>query len=211
MKEIIEKAEEMLLELTKDGIDRPTLEVIKKKADQAYWAHTPKESKREYFSFKECASGYYYILENNCSAQEAIKYIKDLYDKSDNYVDTNKSRECFYVRRLVKIGDEHPIQRKLIKSGILYKNVLSSANTLNQLYRRLSKFVQVYYKVCEAQGVKRGVLQQQADSLHNCTTFSQLNKKQKASLLKCLGLTQQGVADSIGVTKSTVTRWWKEI
>jgi hypothetical protein len=143
--------------------------------------------------------------------QETFDYLKDLYDKSDDHVSSNKNRECFYVKRLVREADNHPIQKKLIREGVLHKNVLSSSSTLNQLYRRLSKFVQLYHRIHEAQQVKSELLNEQVGNLQDCINFRHLPRKQKASIYKCLGLTQQQVADSIGVNLRTIKRWWSEL
>lgn len=228
-KDIVNKASDALEQIFNDqgGIQRKELEIIKKRADELYYA-TASSSNRQYLQLNHLVAGYLYLLETGCTADEAFQFIMDTFDKTQQFIDDNKNRYNFHLKNTVKEADSHPKQRKMLRKGIMDKNVLSTANTPNQQYRRLSRAVRLHDSLEEAEGRNKKLVSDlmqekgevavahkklsdnQIKDILESEDFDVMPSKEKAKILQSVGWTQQQIAVRLEKSERTVRRWLKE-
>lgn len=224
--EFVSKASDMIRQLINEegGIERKHLEVLKKQADEIYYATTQSTTK-EYMGLHHLVSGYIYLLETGCSADEAFEFIMKTYDLTEQFISENKSRYNWHLKNTVKAGDEHLKQRQMLRRGTMDRNVLTTAKTPNQQYRRLSRQVKLHDKIVEEENKNKELIaslikkqgevamahkelsDRQIEDIIHSNNFATLSDKEKARVLADVGWTREQIAEKFGKTVRTVHRW----
>lgn len=178
--------------------------------------YTPKE----YFSYDMGLLAYRYILDNGGTAEEALIYAIEIFNKPEEWLADTKNRKYFYSKQVVEKNDDHPQQKLMTDNGTMDRSALKQSHSVNQLIRKLSKS-----KILSDQleNLKKADTEQQEkilhleantitmdtsiDTLYEKLSIEPLSKKDKALLLIKAGHTYKTIASVLGVSERSIKRW----
>lgn len=171
-----------------------------------------------YMSFEEGVTTYGHILNTGATANEAFKHTSEVHDKPEGWVDDIKNRKFFYAREVVKHFDDHPMQAKMMKDGIMDRHSLTTSNTMNQQARKLSRQVRFQNAWDDLNEEVESLQYLKVENLKNVAHIESLQElldhhtdpKSLAVLMHSQGYTKTFIAKDLGVNRKTVTRWVSE-
>lgn len=165
---------------------------------------------------------YELILTKGVDVDVALTQASELFEVTLEYL--NESRNNVHavgrMKEVVKVFDEHEIQKGMIKRGIVTRKELQNHKTPTGQFSRLLKGVKLYNTVAGIEGrldvaesdVKTSKaaisIVQENVTLLTAILDQGISTGRKIQICKDNGLTQAVAADTIGVSISTVKRGW---
>lgn len=176
-----------------------------------------------YVSFEEGVTAYGHILDTGATAQEAFEHTQEVHEKPEGWVDNVKNQRFFHSKDVVNHFDKHPMQVKMFKEGSVDRNSLTTSGTINQQARKLSKAVNLQYRVDDleqrTETLEKELRDYKADKaikdLESKRTKElldfEINPKDIAALMKERGHTQKEISEATGKDVRTIKRWWPDL
>lgn len=189
-------------------------EVIK----SAYTSRTDYVSKN--FVDKEFAKACYQdVLETDVHFEDILVDMAKQNDKTEEWLAEVRINKCHYSKDIVSEFKEHPVQMAMTKTKRFIPshaiNKTSFRGLLNYTQESVNQWKSFNESVSNTEVIKSIKAELEGtrwdvQRLNDTLKLAPSDKKDKAKYLISKGYSHQQVAEVIGVTKKTITRWCKE-
>lgn len=147
------------------------------------------------------------ILDCGCTAIQAMEYAAKELGKDSNYVERMKHETVYKMNGIVKELAKHPYKKLMQKqsqwNGIDYKKKTTTSGLTTKLYKdRKTTDILLDHE----RRIRQLEIQVSMQSRINGKVFTKDDRKALAQSLKQDGCTIKEIADSLGVSESTVKR-----
>lgn len=213
---------ELLDKIQEYGLSIKQFKVLTKKAESKIRQeiiNSPDYQPKEYWSLEMASLAYCVILETNSSADEAMNFTAEIFNKPSDWVDKTKNNPFYYVKKLVNLMESHPVQKRMKKIGVFDINSVKSARTINQQLRRVSRFRKLDEKINEL-SEKLEKTQKEIDALkisdeeknididflYKNTNIAKASVEEKIKHLYERGFTMVQISERVSVSTKTISR-----
>lgn len=176
--------------------------------------------KKDYMDFEFVATAYRYILDNSCTAIEALEYAAITLDYPNDYVVNTKDNKFYYTKTVVDTHDKHPKQKRMLKDKTLNKTLIKKSSSPSQLTNTLSRSVEVQDKLDSLREVDKlqqeeintlkvsnDKHEQEIKDLQELTGVTTLSLQEQAKYLYDRNHSKTNIAKALGVNRKTISRW----
>lgn len=185
----------------------------------AYLNKTYSTGDKEYIELEEGCMAYKRILDSGITAQEALEFVAKEYSKTPEWIEEVKESYYKHAAEVVVTHDNHPTQKKMLKSGAMDKKALKASKTANSQLRRLHNQVKLQGTLDDLLTAKEELKEEvkdlsakvmvTGDDLEDVIAQLHLRVRplgEKAYILKQANYTQQQIAKALGVSINTAKR-----
>lgn len=147
------------------------------------------------------------ILDCGCTATQAMDYAAKQLNKDSEYVSRMKHETVYKMKDVVKELAKHPYKKLMQKqgqwNGVDYKKKTTTSGLTRKLHndRKTTDIL-----LDHERRIRQLELQARTQSSINSKVYSKEGRKKLAEELKAEGYTIKEIADSLGVSESTVKR-----
>lgn len=177
--------------------------------------------REQHLTWSIANDAYRYVLEEGVTAKEALIFAARKNSKEFDLVYAEKSNQSKGLNKsVIKSHKEHPVQVDMQKKGKLRMIDLKNSQNVWQLLNTLNGFVTAYEEVCQLEDAinrldtlenEMALAKAEIELLKDVTNLSGLSSREKAGILKRKGITQSDIAKVVGVSVSTMKRWWSSL
>lgn len=225
----------ILNEIDFQGMTRPEFELFKKQMEFQFRKSRPgDEEYKPRMKTEMVFEAYRYLLENDCTVDEAFDMLVEITGESAEFV--QKSKNSRYLdkngaRKVVNWGNDLQKQQEMRKSKTFDPKAMKKTTTPNATLTKLRRDFSFHLrllnleKTVEELGIQdehlkaeiaelkasNAIQDQEIGQLQERVGLSGYSDKEKAGILKQQGLTQKQIASNLGKSLSTIKRWWDQI
>ena len=216
-----EQVEALRQKLILEGkVPMPAIKAAEKKSVANYnkWLRSEGlSSDKEYVGLDIAFDAYWLLLASGCSPLDALTQTAQDYGMDSDWVGRVKNNKFYYAKEVVAMADNIPEQKVMSDNGTLHKPSLNKASSVNNQLRTLhgqKKLSDTLERLKEDnKNTKKTVALHEADleGLKQLTGMQELSPKERATILKQKGWTQEEIATAVGKTSRTIKRWWSDL
>jgi AraC-like DNA-binding protein len=157
---------------------------------------------------------YHHVLEDDLSYNEAMEVAAKCLGKDAEWIQEVKHKRFNHSKEVYEMHKEHPVQKAIQSSGHLDKATLTNSRSVTQLVKRLSFYKGIHEEI---EALKENATKLRMDLDVNEVRVDHLYKaintdlppSEQAGLLKEKGWKVKDIAEKLGVSRKTVSRWLK--
>ncbi len=218
--EIKNRLDDLVDDIERGNISESIVHAYKKRLSMAS-ASNRNSSQTEYkprLKEEMARVAYIKILEKGISPDDALSYIKEIWDVSDDFITQAKNNtfpRASTAKNIVKSCDDHPKQKSMRREGAMDRRSLSNSNTPNQQLRSLHYQVTQYNKIKQLEKEVKELQTTTSENTIRLNTIEEtlrrdnisMDKKDLCKYLYNIGHTQKELAIHFMVSVSTIRRW----
>lgn len=195
-------------------IPRRDLEAFLNSARKTHQTHNTPETPKTRLGYLEGRNAYRLLLEIPedvdplPTPRQILKVVADDIGGGSLWIEEILNTRFYYAKDIVSAHSDHPIQKMMLKEGILDKGSLKRAETPNQQLRQLRRQKSIMNRILR---LEKGMEELRASSIGKGEEFvgKVLTRKEKAKIMRSSGYKLKEIAEKLSVSLSTVKRMIK--
>lgn len=192
-------------------------------ARQGYSNRSDKESTLPNYELGSLA--YRYLLDNKCTAEEALKYSMEQQGKDEEWLQEVKHKSTYikHSKQIVEEHEDHPVQKQMVENKVFDKAYMANTQRVNRLISKLAECKSINTRIETLEEISK-LQQEQLERVRVESALNNVKMKymEEVNMLKTMkpkdaarelwkrGCSQKYVAELTGKGMRTIQRWWKE-